>query len=139
MHARGTAPAGVLQGRSSPRSSRLSEGGNRSRRGPGWQVQAQILHAEGGGACVLLRCPSVYGDGFVGLGSPRSKQGRGEFWMIRWSSAVQRGSREEERLVDGNLHLPDSDLPEAPSTPAMDLPRLQGGEDEQEREWRGEE
>jgi hypothetical protein len=52
--------------------------------------------------------------------------------MMRWSSAVQRGSREGEGLVDGNLHLPDGDLPEAPSALAMDLPRLQGGEDEQE-------
>jgi hypothetical protein len=54
--------------------------------------------------------------------------------MTRWSSAVQRGSREGERLVDDNLHLPDGDLPEALSAPAMDSPRLQGGEDEQERE-----
>jgi hypothetical protein len=46
----------------------------------------------------------------------------------------QRRSREGERLVDGNLHLPDGDLPEAPSAPVMDSPRLQGGEDEQERE-----
>jgi hypothetical protein len=53
--------------------------------------------------------------------------------MMRWSSAVQRGSREGERLVDGNLHLPVGDLPEAPSAPVMDSPRLQGGEDEQER------
>jgi hypothetical protein len=54
--------------------------------------------------------------------------------MMRWSSAVQRGSREGERLVDGNLHLPDGDLPKVPSAPAMDSPQLQGGEDEQERE-----
>jgi hypothetical protein len=115
-------------------SSRLSEGGNRSRRDPGWQVQAQFLHVEARGARVLLWCPSVYGDGVVGLGSPGSKQGRGVFWMMRWSSAVQRGSRKGEGLVDGNLHLPDGDLPEAPSAPVMDLPWLQGGEDEQERE-----
>jgi hypothetical protein len=54
--------------------------------------------------------------------------------MMRWSSAVQRGSREGEGLVDGNLHLPDGDLPEARSAPAMDSPRLQGAEDEQEGE-----
>jgi hypothetical protein len=54
--------------------------------------------------------------------------------MMRWSSAVQRGSREGERLVDGNLHLPDGNLPKALSAPAMDSPQLQGGEDEQERE-----
>jgi hypothetical protein len=53
----------------------------------------------------------------------------------------QRRSRGRGRLVDGNLHLPDGDLPEALSAPAMDLPRLQGGEDEQEsgsgegKEW----
>jgi hypothetical protein len=52
---------------------------------------------------------------------------------MRRSSAFQRGSREGDRLVDGNLHLPDGDLPEALSAPAMDSPRLQGGEDEQER------
>jgi hypothetical protein len=46
----------------------------------------------------------------------------------------QRRSREGERLVDGNLHLPDGDLPEALSAPMMDSSRLQGGEDEQERE-----
>jgi hypothetical protein len=53
--------------------------------------------------------------------------------MVRRSSVVQRGSREGEWLVDGNLHFPDGDLPEALSAPAMDSPRLQGGEDEQER------
>jgi hypothetical protein len=53
--------------------------------------------------------------------------------MLEKSFTAQRGSRKGERLVDGNLHLPDGDLPEALSTPAMGSPRLQGGEDEQER------
>jgi hypothetical protein len=52
---------------------------------------------------------------------------------MRRSSVVQRGSREGERLVDCILHLPNGDLPEAPSAPTMDSPRLQSGEDEQER------
>jgi hypothetical protein len=52
---------------------------------------------------------------------------------VRRSSVNQRRSRERGRLVNGNLHLLDGDLPEAPSALAMDLPRLQGGEDEQER------
>jgi hypothetical protein len=52
---------------------------------------------------------------------------------MRRSSAVQRGSREGERLVDYMLHLPDGDLPEAQSASATDSPWLQGGEDEQER------
>jgi hypothetical protein len=45
----------------------------------------------------------------------------------------QRGNREGDRSVDGNLHLLDGDLPKTSSAPAMDSPRLQSGEDEQER------
>jgi hypothetical protein len=54
--------------------------------------------------------------------------------MVRRSSVKQRRSREGEQLVDGNLHLPVGDLPEALSAPMMDSPQLQGGGDEQERE-----
>jgi hypothetical protein len=53
--------------------------------------------------------------------------------MMEKSSVNQRGNREGDRSVDGNLHLPDGGLPETPSAPAMDSPRLQSGEDEQER------
>jgi hypothetical protein len=72
------------------------------------------LHAEAGGVRILLRCPSVYGDGVVDLGQPGSKQGQGEVQMVRRSSVIQRRSRGRVWLVDGNLHLPDGDLPEAP-------------------------
>jgi hypothetical protein len=76
---------------------------------------------------------NVYGNGFVDLGQPGSKQGQGKVQMARRGSMNRGRSREGECLIDGNLHLLDGDLPETLGALAMVLPRLPGGEDEQER------
>jgi hypothetical protein len=78
------------------------------------------LQVEARGARLFLRCPSVYGGGVVDLGQPGSRQGQGEVQMMCRSFVKQRKSRGRDRLGDGNLYLPDYDLPEALSAPVMD-------------------
>jgi hypothetical protein len=50
------------------------------------------------------RCPGVYGNGFIDLGSPVSKQGRVRSGWCDGVPRNQRRSREGERKVDSNFH-----------------------------------
>jgi hypothetical protein len=76
---------------------------------------------------------NVYGNGFVDLGQPGSKQGQGKVQTAQRGSVNRGRSREGECLINGNLHLLDGDLPETVGALAMVSPRLPGGEDEQEQ------
>jgi hypothetical protein len=104
MRGRSSASARVSRRGCSPRSSRSSKGGNRSRSGQGRQAQVQILHAEAGSACGFLRCSGVYGNGVVSLGSPVNKQGCVRSGCRGGVPCIQRRSREGEGRVNGNLH-----------------------------------
>jgi hypothetical protein len=104
MRGRSSASARVSRRGCSPRSSRSSEGGNRSRSGRGRQAQSQVLHAEAGSARVLPRCPSVYGDASSASTGPGYKWGRVRSGCRGGVPCIQRRSREGEGRVDGNLH-----------------------------------